>query len=72
MTYKGVVKNGVVVLEGGGHLAEGQSVEICPVEAGEQPPSLYDRLKSVIGSAKGLPPDASKNVDHYLYGAARR
>ena len=34
--------------------------------------SLNDRLKSVIGKAKGLPADASRNIDHYLYGAARR
>ena len=30
--------------------------------------SLYDRLRPVVGAAKELPPDASVNVDHYLYG----
>ncbi|MBL7042670.1 MAG: hypothetical protein ISR77_28805 [Pirellulaceae bacterium] len=35
-------------------------------------PSLHERLRPVIGSAKGLPPDASKNVDEYLYGSDNR
>jgi len=35
-------------------------------------PSLYDRLKGVVGKARGLPPDASANVDHYLYGHAKQ
>ena len=34
--------------------------------------SLYDRLKPLIGAAKNLPPDASVNVDHYLYGHPKR
>lgn len=33
---------------------------------------LYERLKSVIGAARGMPPDASVNVDHYLYGAPKQ
>jgi hypothetical protein len=33
---------------------------------------LYDRLKPVIGAAKGLPPDAALNVDHYLYDQPNR
>jgi hypothetical protein len=31
-------------------------------------PSLYDRLKPVIGRVKDLPADAARNVDHYFYG----
>jgi hypothetical protein len=34
--------------------------------------SLYDRLKPLIGAAKDLPPDASINVDHYLYGHPKK
>jgi len=41
--------------------------------AGVEPPrSLYERLKPVIGMAKGLPPDAAQNVDHYLYGHPKK
>ena len=29
-------------------------------------------LLRLAGKAKGLPPDAARNVDHYLYGHAKR
>ena len=35
-------------------------------------PTLYERLKPVIGIAKGLPPDLARNHDHYLYGGPKR
>jgi hypothetical protein len=43
-----------------------------PGPAKEQPPSLYERLRRVVGKAKGLPPDAAANHDHYLYGMPRK
>jgi hypothetical protein len=36
------------------------------------PRSLFERLRSVVGKAKGLPPDAASNHDHYLYGLPRK
>lgn len=76
MVYRGRVKDGVVVLEEGVRLAEGTEVEVgvptpAPDESAEVP-TLYERLKPIIGIAKGLPPDASKNLDHYLYGLPKR
>ncbi len=69
MTFKGKIKNGVVILDGDVKLPEGAEVELnLPGQPNEQSPTLYERLKPVIGIAKGLPSDASKNVDHYLYG----
>jgi len=68
------MKDGVVVLDEDVNLPDGTEVNVAPVEvptedrAVHEGPSLYERLKPVIGSAKGLPPDASKNVDEYLYG----
>ena len=51
-------------------------VEIAAPAGGHEPTegglSLYDRLKPLIGAAKNLPPDASVNVDHYLYGHPKR
>ena len=41
-------------------------------KADKLPPTLYERLKPFIGKAKGLPPDASINHDHYLYGLPKR
>ena len=59
-------------------LPDGVRVEIAVIEepGGEQVsdsvPSLYDRLKSVVGMAKGLPPDLALNHDHYLHGQPKR
>ncbi len=80
MVYRGHVKNGVVVLDESTSLPEGAEVrvEVVETEAGGQPtgePSgatLYERYKSVIGKATGLPADASQNVDHYLYGHPKK
>ncbi len=44
-----------------------------PKKGGDHKPrSPNERLKSVIGKAKGLPADASRDIDHYLYGAPKR
>ena len=78
MVYRGHVENGMIQLEGAVTLPEGAEVRVemvtppadSPVESAGL--SLYDRLKPVIGAAKGLPPDASVNVDHYLYGHPKK
>ena len=79
MTYRGKIKNGVVVLDKRARLPEGTSVTVRPLKSrvatGRKPkrgPTLYERLKPFIGVADDLPPDASLNVDHYLYGAPKR
>jgi hypothetical protein len=77
MTYRGRVKNGRVVLNPSARLADGVEVIVRPVRKIRKPrkakkSSLYDRLKSVVGKAKGLPHDLSVNHDHYLYGVAKR
>ena len=78
MAYRGHVKNGMVVPDDGVKLPEGVEVRIDLVDSArrepdvEKAPTLYERLKPVIGRASGLPPDASTNVDHYLYGHPRR
>lgn len=78
MTYQGHVENGTVVLDEGASLPNGVKVTVTLFDFlqddgsdDESGPSLYERLESVIGKAKGLPPDASRNVDHYLYGAPK-
>ena len=78
MTYRGHVSNGVVVLDDAVTLPEGLTVKVEPMEgdrdrpAAENIPTLYERLQPFVGKAKGLPPDASVNLDHYLYGTAKR
>ena len=77
---RGTVKNGKVVLDDPKALPEGTDVEVRPAKKPRKPAkaspkkrkppprSLADRLRSVIGKAKHLPPDASVNHDYYLYG----
>lgn len=86
MTYRGRVKNGVVVPEAGVNLPEGAEVSIDvapevsaarPAAAGEgeaapAKSTLYDRYKSIIGSVKDLPPDFAANHDHYIHGQPKR
>jgi hypothetical protein len=84
MTVRGKVKNGKVLLDNPKALAEGTEVEVQPIrktrkptKAGpkkkKQPPrSLAERYAGFIGKAKGLPPDMSVNLDHYLYGLPKR
>jgi hypothetical protein len=78
MTFRGHVENGVIRLEHAPALPEGAEVEVrllvesSPKTGDEEIPSLYDRLKDLVGKAEGLPPDASVNHDHYLYGLPKR
>ena len=34
-------------------------------------PTLLERMKDFVGTVHNLPPDASVNLDHYLYGAPK-
>jgi len=82
MEYRGHVKNGVVVLDDPVDLPEGVEVRIelgalTGPEATEgrpddERPTLYERLKPVIGMAKGLPSDLARNHDHYLHGRPKQ
>jgi hypothetical protein len=81
MVYRGRIHNGVVLLNGSHTLEEGQPVSVRPLRrAAASPssrktdaiPSLYERLKPIIGIAKGLPSDLAAQHDHYLYGTPKR
>ena len=71
MTYKGRVKNGVVVLDRRTRLPEGAEVKVSV----EQPQDGRDPLSRLLlkyaGKAKGLPRDLARNHDHYLYGTPK-
>jgi len=80
MTFEAHVINGQIVPDRPIVLPEGAAVQIevlaidsqkAPA-ATEQIPTIYERLKTVVGAAKGLPADASTNVDHYLYGRPKK
>jgi hypothetical protein len=76
MVYRGVVKNGIVVLGDGANLPDGTEVQIQPVVRGEtvpdQGPTLAERFAEVIGTVPELPSDMAAQHDHYLHGAPKR
>ncbi|MBU4271477.1 MAG: hypothetical protein KKE86_10800 [Planctomycetes bacterium] len=76
--FRGRVHNGVVEFEAPGILREGTEVAVRPLDgSGKKPkatkkPTVNRALARLAGKAKGLPPDAARNVDHYLYGHAKQ
>ena len=78
MVYRGHVENGVIRLEDAPSLPDGVAVEVRLLpedvsrEGEAEIPSICETLKEFIGKLEGLPPDASINLDHYLYGLPKR
>lgn len=78
MVYRGHVKNGVVVLEPSAVLPEGAEVRVEIVVPQTEGPLLDDqgqtlgqKLMKFAGRAVGLPEDAARAHDHYLYGTPK-
>ncbi len=75
---RGRVHKGVVLLDDPKALRDGTEVAIRPIpRSGKRPraskrPTAHQSLARLAGKAKGLPPDAARNIDHYLYGHAKR
>jgi hypothetical protein len=67
MVYRGHVQNGFVVFDQDVSLPEGTEVRVEPI-ASEQPMTLADRFKDVIGSVSDLPSDMAEHHDHYIHG----
>ena len=76
MTVQGKIENGVGVLQNGSVLPEGTRVTVSPVR--KTPAKRTTKTKATrkllrhAGKATGLPADAARNLDHYLYGHAKR
>lgn len=71
MTYRGEVKDGVIVLAGGVQLPEGTVVEVIAAPASKKLPD-DDELDPIfrmdeLATDTGIP-DLATNIDHYLYG----
>ena len=77
MTYRGLVKEGQIVVEELIDLPDGTPVQIeiweTPLQSEDEVnvPTLAERMSGIIGKAEGLPIDAAREHDHYLYGAPR-
>lgn len=80
MTLHGHVENGAIIFDPPISLPEGAAVEVQVVSVAPaqevstiaEASSLLERMKDFVGTFEGLPPDASVNLDRYLYGAAKR
>ena len=78
MTYRGRIENGQVVIDEQVNLPNGTAVTVSVApdsvldDEESNGPTLLDTLKDFVGTAKNLPPDASINVDHYLYGHPKK
>ncbi len=76
MTYRGIVKNGVVVLGKTVEWPEGTEVQVEPIVRDEtflgNGPTLVEQFRDVIGTVPELPSDMAEHHDHYLHGAPKR
>jgi hypothetical protein len=78
MPYRGKVKNGVVVLEEPDALPEGAEVIIrlatkrSPAKSPKRKKKVRPGIAKFAGEGTDLPPDAARNLDHYLYGHPKR
>lgn len=77
MVYRGHIRNGRVEIDAEVPLPEGAAVEVTVTGNGSHPvaepiPTLYDRLKPVVGGVSDLPPDFAENHDHYIHGTSKR
>lgn len=66
MSLQGIVRNGVIVIDGEKKLPEGAKVEVL-VE-GEL---LGRNMEKFVGILKG-PPDLARNHDHYFHGTPKQ
>lgn len=85
MIYRGRVSKGVVVLEDAAGLLDGTEVVVRPAPAKKveknghrksgaraENSAVSPALLKLAGSVKDLPADASRNIDHKLYGHPRQ
>lgn len=73
MSFKGTVRNGVVVLPPEAKLPEGTEVEV--IAGTELLPEDDPFIAAVLKVAKPRPhwpKDYTRNLDHYLYGVSKQ
>jgi hypothetical protein len=70
MTYRGHIKNGLVVFDERVALPEGAEVRVEPVPT-QGRMTLAERFKDVIGCISDLPPDMAENHDHSIHGTGK-
>ncbi len=72
MTYKGTVKNGVVVLPPGAELAEGSEVEVTPCQPTAENDPFLALIEKIAKPRPHLPADYALNHGHYVRGEPKK
>ena len=72
--YFGIFKDGVVFPDSPIVLPNGTKVkiELMEQEKAEEISNLISDMKTLAGTATGLPPDLARNHDHYLHGTPKK
>lgn len=72
VSYKGTVKNGVVVLPPEAKLPEGTAVEVIPeVQTPAEDDPFIAAVRKVAKPRPHWPGDYIRNLDHHLYGVSK-
>ena len=71
VSYKGTVKNGVVVLPPEAQLPEGTSVEVIADEWRPEDDPFVAAVLKVAKPRPHWPKDYVRNLDHHLYGVSK-
>ena len=67
MSFISKVTGGAIEIPPGVEIPDGTPVRVEPLPE----ESLAMRLKDVIGSVQGLPPDFAQHHDHYIHGTPK-
>ncbi|MGD9634384.1 MAG: hypothetical protein AB7G28_05115 [Pirellulales bacterium] len=68
MTYRGLVKDGLILLDPGVSLPEGAEVHVEVIEARQNGEELQAVLLRHAGKGQGLPKDLAERHDCYAHG----
>jgi hypothetical protein len=71
VSYRGTVKNGVVVLPPEANLPEGTVVEVITGELQSEDDPFLAAVAKVSKPRPHWPKDYARNVDHHLYGTGQ-
>jgi hypothetical protein len=72
VSYKGTVRNGVVVLPPEAKLPEGATVEVTPIDTAEQDPPFLQAILKLAKPRPDWPEDFPLNHSHYLKGHPKK
>ena len=72
MSFKGTVKNGVVVLPPEAGLPDGTAVEVFPEKLTPEQDPFLAAVEKLAKPRPHWPKDYARNLDHHLYGTPKK